>query len=96
VLGKTVNLLRAKHALNATLVSAFHAFSSSTLKRSHNTPMEAQGGRMHSSYSFMALALDEGEWSVSHPGHASPRGKDPRYPLDRRLGGTQSRSGHRR
>jgi hypothetical protein len=24
-----------------------------------------------------------------------PRGKDPRYPLDRRLGGPQSRSGHR-
>jgi hypothetical protein len=36
-----------------------------------------------------------GEWSVSRPGCAYPRGKDPRYPSDRRLGGPQSRSGHR-
>jgi hypothetical protein len=32
---------------------------------------------------------------VSRPGRALPRGKDPRYPLYRRLGGPQSRSGHR-
>jgi hypothetical protein len=36
-----------------------------------------------------------GEWSASRPGRALPRGKDPRYPLYRRLGGPQSRSGHR-
>jgi hypothetical protein len=29
------------------------------------------------------------------PAALYPRGKDSRYPLDRRLGGTQSRSGHR-
>jgi hypothetical protein len=29
------------------------------------------------------------------PAALYPRGKDPRYPLDRRLGGPQSRSGQR-
>jgi hypothetical protein len=29
------------------------------------------------------------------PAAVYPRGKDPRYPLYRRLGGPQSRSGHR-
>jgi hypothetical protein len=38
-------------------------------------------------------ALDGGEWSASRPGHLTPR-ESPWYPLDRRLGGFQSRSGH--
>jgi hypothetical protein len=42
----------------------------------------------------MTSALDGGEWSVSRPGRALPQGKDPPYPLHRRLGGSQSRSGH--
>jgi hypothetical protein len=49
---------------------------------------------MCSSYSFMTSALDAGQWSASRPGRALPRGKDPLYPLDRRLGELQSRSGH--
>jgi hypothetical protein len=49
----------------------------------------------YSSYSFSTSVLDGGEWSASRPGSALPRGKDPRYPLYRRLGGPQSRSGHR-
>jgi hypothetical protein len=49
----------------------------------------------YSSYSFLISALDGGEWSASRPSRALPRGKDPRYPLYRRLGGPQSRSGHR-
>jgi hypothetical protein len=58
--------------------------------------METLGGeRRYSSYSFSTSALDRGEWSASRPGRALPRGKDPQYPLDRRLGGPQSRSGHR-
>jgi hypothetical protein len=59
-------------------------------------PMIALGGgeKMYSSYSFLTLALDGGEWSASHPGHALHQGKDPQYPLDRRLGGPQSRSEH--
>jgi hypothetical protein len=34
-------------------------------------------------------------WSTSRSGRALPPGRDPRYPLYRRLGGPQSRSGHR-
>jgi hypothetical protein len=35
--------------------------------------------------------LDGGEWSASRPGCFNPQGKIPWYPLDRRLGGPQSR-----
>jgi hypothetical protein len=35
------------------------------------------------------------EWSVSCPGRTLPQGKDPRYPLYRRLARPQSQSGHR-
>jgi hypothetical protein len=53
------------------------------------------GDRRYSSYSFLTSALEGGEWSASHPGRALPPGKEPRYPLYRRLGGPQSRSGCR-
>jgi hypothetical protein len=53
------------------------------------------GERSYSSYTFLTSALDGGEWWASRPGRALPRGKDPRNPLDRRLGGPQSRSGRR-
>jgi hypothetical protein len=43
----------------------------------------------------LTSALDGDEFSASRPGRALPRVKDPRYPLYRRLGGPQSRSGHR-
>jgi hypothetical protein len=36
-----------------------------------------------------------GVLSASRPGRDLPPGKGPRYPLDRRLGGSQSWSGHR-
>jgi hypothetical protein len=39
---------------------------------------------------FLISALFGGEWSASRPGRFTPR-----YPLDRRLGGPQSWSGHR-
>jgi hypothetical protein len=57
--------------------------------------MEAKGERMYSAYSFTTSALDRGEWLASRPGRVLPRGKDPRYPLYRRLAGPQSWSGHR-
>jgi hypothetical protein len=57
--------------------------------------MMCLGERKYSSYSFLTSALGGSERSASRPGRALPRGKDPRYPLDRRLGGPQSRSGHR-
>jgi hypothetical protein len=52
------------------------------------------GDRRYSSYSFLTSALEGGEWSVSHPA-AIYHGESPRYPLYRRLGGPQSRSGRR-
>jgi hypothetical protein len=52
------------------------------------------GERMHSSYSFLTLALD-GVISVTSRPRCRPPGKGPKVPLDRRLGGAQSRSGHR-
>jgi hypothetical protein len=42
---------------------------------------------------FLASALVGGEWSVSRPGRFTPT-ESLRYPLDRRLSGPQSRSGH--
>jgi hypothetical protein len=64
-------------------------------KLSHHTPWRRLGERMYSSYSFSTSALDGGEWSASRPNRALAPGKDPRYPLYRRLGGPESRSGHR-
>jgi hypothetical protein len=48
----------------------------------------------------LVLILDLGArwgrvWSASRPGRALAWGKDPRYPLHKRLGGPQSRSGQR-
>ena len=40
----------------------------------------------------MTAALEGGEWSAARPGRTLPPGKT-RYPLYRRLGGPQGRSG---
>jgi len=40
----------------------------------------------------MTAALEEGEWSAARPGHTLPPRKT-RYPLYRRLGEAQGRSG---
>jgi hypothetical protein len=39
------------------------------------------------------LGIRWGEWSVSRPGRFTPKGKSPFYPLTRRLGGPQNKSG---
>jgi hypothetical protein len=39
------------------------------------------------------IPLVRGEWSASHLTHFTA-GKEPPYPLDKRLGGTKSWSGH--
>jgi hypothetical protein len=58
--------------------------------------MEAQGGEcMHTSCLFTTLALVGVSGQRHAPAALYPRRKDPRYPLDRRLDGPQSRSGHR-
>jgi hypothetical protein len=41
----------------------------------------------------MTSTLD-GQWSASRSGHFNPKGKNSWHPLDRRLVGLQSRSGH--
>jgi hypothetical protein len=57
--------------------------------------MEEQGERNFSSYSFMTSAVDGVSGQHNGPATLYLLGKDPRYPLDRRLGGPQNRSGHR-
>jgi len=47
--------------------------------------MEAQGVRMYNCYSLITSAIDGNLWSASRPGLDFHHGKDPRYPLDRRL-----------
>jgi hypothetical protein len=44
-------------------------------------------------HEFLTSALDGSEWSASRPGRFPPR-ENPRYLLDRGLGGPQSQSGH--
>jgi hypothetical protein len=43
---------------------------------------------------LLTTALDRGEWSASLQRLLYPQGKSARYPLDKRLSGPQSRSGH--
>jgi hypothetical protein len=54
--------------------------------------MEAIGERTYSSYSFTTLALDGVSGQRHAPAALNPQGKNPEYPLYRRLGGPQSRS----
>jgi len=64
-----------------------------SLKKSRYTPWRRLGGEEVWLLLIHNLGTRWGEWSASRPGRALSRGKDPRYPLDRRLGGPQSRSG---
>jgi hypothetical protein len=57
--------------------------------------MKALGGSKYSSYSFSTSALDAGSGQRHAPDALYPRGMNAQYPLYRRLGGPQSRSGHR-
>jgi hypothetical protein len=57
--------------------------------------MKAYGGVDVQIHIFLTSALIGGKWSASRIGRFTPRGNSPRYPLDRRLGGPQSRSGRR-
>jgi hypothetical protein len=51
-----------------------------------------EGEYRYSSTLSLTLALNGGGWSTPRPGHFTP-GKETRYPLYRRLGGPQGRSG---
>jgi hypothetical protein len=46
----------------------------------------AWGERRYSSYSYLSLALDGGEWSASRPGRALPPGKEPPVPIGQEAG----------
>ena len=69
--------------LTSCLVGRFHPFTG------HEGP---QGEQRYSSTLFQTSALGGGEGSASRPGSTLPPGKT-RYPLYRRLGGPQGRSG---
>jgi hypothetical protein len=66
------------------------------VKQSCYTPWKRLGGE---EVQLLLINYLGTRWGVSGQHHAPaalyPRGKGPRYPLDRRLGGPQSRSGHR-
>jgi len=74
----------------------------STIKVMYSAPLYRHRGSVHAVwpiggvevwlYSFLTTALEGGEWSASRPGRSLPPGKT-RYPLYRRLGGPQGRSG---
>jgi hypothetical protein len=80
------------HPLGDSFITAFGSKKQSSPATRHGGDW---GERRYSSYSFSTSVLDVGEWSASRPSRALRRGKDPRYPLYRRLGGPQSRSRHR-
>jgi hypothetical protein len=63
--------------------------------KSSATAMQEKRGRGVSIYSFLTSAQDRSDQRHA-PAAFYTRGKDPRYPLYRRLSGPQSRSGHRR
>jgi hypothetical protein len=48
--------------------------------------MEAWGVGRYSSYLFMTLAVDGGEWSASRPGHTLLPGKGPLVPIVQEAG----------
>jgi hypothetical protein len=55
----------------------------------------AWGARRYSSYSLIISTLEGVSGQHHAPAALYSRGKSPRYPLYRRLGGPQSRSGRR-
>jgi hypothetical protein len=55
--------------------------------------MKAYGGRRGIAPLILNLSVDGGEWLSSHLGQFTTR-KELRYPLNRRLGGPWSQSGH--
>jgi hypothetical protein len=77
--------------INDSVISGEHCKSKAVPATRHGGTW---GERRYSSYSYLTSALDGGVSGQRHaPAALYPRGKDPRYPLDRTLGGPQSRSG---
>jgi hypothetical protein len=55
---------------------------------------EAVWGSGGTASPFLTVSLDGGAWSASRSGRFTPGEKNSRYPLDRRQGRHQNRSGH--
>jgi hypothetical protein len=55
--------------------------------------MKTYGGVKVELHILLTTALVGGQWSASRNGRFTPWETAPRYPLDRRLGGPQNRSG---
>jgi hypothetical protein len=55
--------------------------------------MKAYRGSAGITPRIFGLGARWGEWSASRPGHFTPKERAPQYPLYRKLGGPQSRSG---
>jgi hypothetical protein len=64
--------------------------SKAKLKLSRTRHAGDKGERKYCCYLLLTSALDGDKWSASRPGCALPPGKDPRYPLYRRLVGPQT------
>jgi hypothetical protein len=86
VVGKTDYLVLKDKTISRS--SFVNLWTNVKLSRTRNAGVKWE--RKYSSFSFFTSALGGGVWSASCPGETTPR-----YPLYRRLGGPQSRSGHR-
>jgi hypothetical protein len=76
---------------------AINAINSNRNKYSKAVPLPTcrrQGGEEMYLILILDLGTRWGEWSASRSDRALPLEKDPRYPLDRKLGASQSWSGH--
>jgi hypothetical protein len=92
---RVIRHLRSKKSYYRLALSGSEILLKQLLIKGKAVPQHTYGGEegkrgIDSSYSFTTSALE----GVSGQRHASAAFY-PRYPLDRRLGGPQSRSGHR-
>jgi hypothetical protein len=90
--------LRRRFSSRSVLLSAQSLLSAYCKVKSKSSPVTRHGGawgeRRYSSYSLTTSALMGMSGQRHAPAALYPLRKDPRYPLYRRLGGPQSRSGH--
>jgi hypothetical protein len=86
----TYNFCVASSLLTACFV--MNPLSCSKCKKSKVVPLSPcrrQGWEDEHIVLILVFGTRWGDWSASRTGHALPPGKEPRYPLDRRLGGSQ-------
>jgi hypothetical protein len=79
------------------IINECNIFSNVKVKKGKYVPVKHNAIKMYGiwrySSPFLTLALDDGEWSASCPGCFNS-GEKPPYPLDSKLSGPQSWSGH--